>query len=638
MFMAGIGPARGGGPEIPMNNVGSPHEQTSLPREDPGIPGPLVLASWFGLATGFAEAAILTVRTVFLNQILNTTPDAVWMAPVANALLFLVLGSGVWLGTRCFGKPLTWQVPFGVFAFLGFTTVLLGFQRLHVGAALLLAAGLAVQGTRFASRRFDGTCRTVRRTLLPLVGLVAIVALGLYAWRLVSERRAISLLPDSRAAAPNVLLLILDTVRAQNLSLHGYSRQTTPYLEEYSKEGVKFDAAIASSSWTLPSHGTMFTGRWSYEMSAGWRTPLDDEYPTLAEVLQQHGYQTAGFVANLIYGQAEFGLDRGFLHYEDYSTSIGESVLSTSVLRRASHSPLVRRLIGHYDVLGRKSAADINSDFLRWLDRSSDRPFFAFLNYMDAHEPYLPPSPFDTLFGPIDEGRYAFFRFWQHEGSRINKNRMSPQEIQSEVNAYDGALAFLDEQIERLIGALRQRGVLQNTLVIVTSDHGEHFGEHGVFAHGTHVYMMTQHVPLIMVFPGHAPAGKAVTDPVSLRDLPATIMSLIGSREASTFPGTSLTRFWHTPDDSTLLPEPILAEVRESQEKGRPPPKYTRSLVSGPFQFIRSADGREELYDLRRSDRTAVDPSTSQELQELLMAFRRRLDSLGGAGGLPERE
>ena len=120
------------------------------------------------------------------------------------------------------------------------------------------------------------------------------------------------------ANSPNVLLIVLDTVRADHLSLYGYERPTTPNLERLAKRGIRFDNARATAPWTLPSHASMFTGHWPHELGAKWMTPLRGNLPTLAEYLGAHGYATAGFVANVVYCSQETGLARGFTHYEDY--------------------------------------------------------------------------------------------------------------------------------------------------------------------------------------------------------------------------------------------------------------------------------------------------------------------------------
>src|SRR5262249_43485980 len=154
---------------------------------------------------------------------------------------------------------------------------------------------------------------------------------GARAW---SEHRRTAALPPPAPAARNVLLLVWDTVRAQNLSLHGYSRRTTPNLQRLAARGVQFRHAFATAPWTLPSHASLFTGRWPHELSANWKTPLDEQVPTLAGRLSSRGYDTAGFVANLDFCSRETGLGRGFVHYEDYPLSIWEALTRYVALGR----------------------------------------------------------------------------------------------------------------------------------------------------------------------------------------------------------------------------------------------------------------------------------------------------------------
>ncbi len=160
--------------------------------------------------------------------------------------------------------------------------------------------------------------RLVRRTVPLLAGAlltIMLVTIGGRAW---SEHRAAAALPPAPAGARNVLLIVWDTVRAGNLSLYGYERPTTPNLERLAGRGVRFDLAFSTSSWTLPAHASLFTGRWPHELGVDWKSPLRDDVPTLAEYLAAHGYDTAGFAANLDYCTRETGLARGFAHYEDF--------------------------------------------------------------------------------------------------------------------------------------------------------------------------------------------------------------------------------------------------------------------------------------------------------------------------------
>lgn len=150
----------------------------------------------------------------------------------------------------------------------------------------------------------------------PAVCAVVLTAFAFRGAAALKEHRAVAGLVPPATHAPNVLIIVMDAVRAPNLSAYGYARRTTPKLERFAERSVRFERAIVTAPWTLPSHASMFTGRYPHEMSADWEVPLDATDPTLAEVLRDRGYITAGFVANYIYGQPEFGLSRGFVHYE----------------------------------------------------------------------------------------------------------------------------------------------------------------------------------------------------------------------------------------------------------------------------------------------------------------------------------
>ena len=244
--------------------------------------------------------------------------------------------------------------------------------------------------------------------------------------------------------SPNVLLIVLDTVAAGHLSLHGYDRATSPTLLQLASRGIVFEAARASSSWTLPSHATMFTGRWLHELSVGWLTPLDGQHPTLAEFLGDRGYATAGFVANTGYCGTDSGLARGFTSYHDFIfpelTALETAVLVNRALdgvravtffaedwlRAAGLLPCVERFLKALDD-NRKEAAEVNRELLDWLAHrpQQERPFFAFLNYYDAHFPYeLPPGRLHR-FGIVaaDENERWLIRQW---GAARQVDRLAP--------------------------------------------------------------------------------------------------------------------------------------------------------------------------------------------------------------------
>ncbi len=423
----------------------------------------------------------------------------------------------------------------------------------------------------------------VRATFPVIAGLVAIAAGSLWSQDRIKEwREAARPLPSP--GSPNVLLIVLDTVSAQHLSLHGYDRPTSPTLEELASQGIRFDRVRATSSWTLPSHGSMFTGRWPHELSAGYFTPLDRTDPTLAEFLGSRGYATAGFVANSGYCGTDSGLARGFTDYRDYQfprlTAFRNAVLVARPMEAGlaamgdfleswpalvALAPAVADL-GWYLLSDRKDAADVNREFLDWLShrRQPARPFFAFLNYFDAHVPYQVPERGLHRFGakPRNPAELTVTKYWV----MVAREGPSPQQIEFARDSYDDCVADLDEQLGCLIDELARRGVLERTWMIVTADHGESFGEQpGIFVHGTSLYQAQLHVPLVIVPPAGGPPPTIVDQTASLRDLAATIVDVLGFQAESPFPGTTLGRFWKGSSAPTsaqsAASEPALSEV-----------------------------------------------------------------------------
>jgi arylsulfatase A-like enzyme len=585
----------------------------------------LLLTLWFGILTGLVEVMFLGIKKFYMGQFIKFGPDVIWMAPLADAVLFLVPACLLMLLSWRWPKLASLSVGLSVFSFLGFLSLLLMYYPIHLYAKLLLAAGLAVQAVRMGLQRRQMLQNLVRRTVPGLMALVLVLTVGVYGWRWFGVRQAVAQLPAGLSKAPNVLLIVMDTVRAQSLSLYGYHRQTTPHLERWAQSGVVFERAISASPWTLPSHATMFTGRWPHELSTNWEDALDGTYSTLAEALSAHGYITAGFVANTNYLGYEFGLDRGFVHYEDYVVSPQEVFVSSSLGRWLATDASIRKLLGYYDNITRQDAAAINDHFLAWLARAEHRPFFAFLNYFDAHEPYLPPGSFAERFGPdLPRGNDLLTQDLRRS-LRQDWFKRLPAEIKTELDMYDGAIAYIDHQLDRLFSELQKRGLMENTMIIVTSDHGEQFGEHGLFLHGNSLYQPLLHVPLIISFPARVPGGRRVATPVSLRDLPATIVDLTGLQERKLFPGTAL---FHVGREGERSEEPapaaVFSEVSRAPwgEKWYPATKGDmQSLTDARYQYIRNGDGREELYDLERDAAAKKDIAAVEENRGVIERF-----------------
>jgi arylsulfatase A-like enzyme len=583
----------------------------------------VTFAVWLGLVAGLIEAVLRLAKRDLMGQVARVTNDVIWMAPLADVAFLLAPAVLFALALRIRPSPLVFRTALALTIALASLSLLLLESRVALFAKVLIAAGVGLQAARLIAPRAPSVLRLVRRTLPAAVALVAALGVGVNIWSGMRYRRDVVALPAARAGAPNVLLVVLDTVRAQNLSLQGYSRATTPNLERWASSAAVFDRAIAPSPWTFPSHATLFTGRWPFELAIDWDKPLDGRFPTLAGVLRDRGYATAGFSANIFYCTYELGLARGFVHFEDYPISPSQAAVSTSIGRELFAFSLnrdfafdFRTLIGYDDIPGRRTAAEINDVFLQWQARQDpSRPFFAFLNYLDAHQPFLPSAPFGTKFrgdAPRGDPRHWWDRPW------------TPDAVQAEVDAYDGAIAYLDDQLGRLFEELRRRGVLDRTLVIVTSDHGEHFGEHGFMRHGNTLYQEVLHVPLVIRYPPVISTPIRVNELATLRDVPATVLDLLGETCPGCLPGRSLAGHW-APDppgaEPGPPPSPIFAEVNRGV---RIPSRYPsskgdmRSWFSGNLHYILNGDGTEELYDL------SVDPNEQHNLARVPEGALRR--------------
>jgi phosphoglycerol transferase MdoB-like AlkP superfamily enzyme len=438
--------------------------QTGRPGRISGTGTILLMALSAALVTATLQLIVRGGRVLVLGRLEVVSPDSIWMAPIAESGFFLLVALPFLLLTLL--RPARVVTLLAVFVFTALACFLAGLQTrwMYQWACLALAIGA---GWRLASywrhhpERAWVNARRASTSLAALFGIGTAIELFVTADRGPTH-------PAPGPDAPNVILLILDTVGARHLSLHGYHRETSPHLARVASEGVSFENAIAPSSWTLPSHASLFTGVPAYELTTRFGIGLDDSRPTLAERFSERGYRTAGFTANITYTGQSTGLSRGFQFYR------GEVRTPGTVARQASfvRTRLFRRLRdGGPRALLRtlpdftmdwetprvmKDAGMIVREFLGWQPSATDRPFFAFLNFYDAHFPYRPPREYATRFAG------------------------EPQAV----DRYDGGVAYMDAQLGMLVEQLRQRQLLDRTIFVIAADHGEAFGEHGLTGHG----------------------------------------------------------------------------------------------------------------------------------------------------------
>lgn len=328
---------------------------------------------------------------------------------------------------------------------------------------------------------------------------------------------------------PDIVLISIDSLRADHLGCYGYRRQTSPVIDRIASEGVSFENAFSTTSWTLPAHGALFTGL--YDSAHGVVTTkqrLSEAHLTLAEVLLEEGYQTAGFYGGP-YLHPAFGLDQGFETYQSCMTELPDDAEDENVRKNLrKHS---RR--SHVDITGPRTVEKFSS----WLGTVSEKPLFAFLHMWDVHYDYIPPEKYIEMFDPEYKGKIDSSNFMQND--QINPF-MSKRDMEHIIALYDGEIRFTDDMIGNILGVLQSHGRLNNTLIVIFSDHGDEFFEHGGKGHQRTLYDELIKIPLIFYWPGHFPEGKTIKQQAQIVDIMPTILDLVGIPLTRAVQGRSL--------------------------------------------------------------------------------------------------
>jgi len=381
-------------------------------------------------------------------------------------------------------------------------------------------------------------------------------------------------------ARPNIVMLVLDTVRSDHLGAWRYPKATSPNLDAFVKTATQYTRAYAPTSWTLPTHASLFTGLYPFahhshaylvQDKAGnahvHEPPLDDAHRTLAEALQQEGYATAGFTANTVYLKERYQLHQGMDTYH------------------------VERVPG----------VELAPHALAWIDANNSKPFFLFLNFMDAHYPYnVAPLPGAQLEpAPQDEELLL-----QYIEKTLTADAPVDRELTAKVVAqYDTGIAHADRGLAAVLDGLKSRALFDDTLVMVMSDHGEFFGEHDLAQHSKDLYEEGVHVPLAVKRPGQRKPARHDA-PVSLVEAPCLVMSALGAATARRYP--------HLTERGAGLP--LLTEIYYTrawdlfdERWGHRFHRVRTALYDWPWKYIHSSDGNHELYHLERDPAEAAD-------------------------------
>ncbi len=528
-----------------------------------------VVAIWSALGLGIVEGLALNIARAFpaLAAPYKFSAHILWVAPVLNTALFLLVAAVLIPLLRRLRKWLPDRESMfvlGVFIFLGLFGIISAPKLTGSAPGALLALGLAVTLLRKMSGAEARLIAGLRRRLFLVPPIILLLVLGVAGYEKAAEWWRADRLPAARAGAPNVLLIVMDTVRYDSF-VRSAAGSLTPNLDRMAAQGVRFENAWSSSSWTLPSQTSILTGLYPYQHGADWPSlKLDATRPTLGTFLSEQGYATGAFSGNSAWITPEY-VGRGFLRFDTY--------IMEDFLRRTSYGRMLnvvlRNLRLHESGRG-KPAAQINAQLLRFVDAYKSRPFFAYVCYMDVNRTF--------------HNRWLNYGFLQH--------RAPLSEVKQ---AYDVGLMELDEQIGALFAELEQSGVLQNTLVVITSDHGESFGtgngDHNPIGHGTSLYPEQTRVPLFIVFPGHIAAGSQNPELVSIRQIPGTIADLLQT-PSNPFPDPPLSLSRQTPGQSSNNTQGLLMTLNYSEHN------LTSVLWDG-WQYIHDqTTTTDELYNL----------------------------------------
>jgi arylsulfatase A-like enzyme len=413
---------------------------------------------------------------------------------------------------------------------------------------------------------------------------------------------------------PNVLWIVMDTVRADHLSCYGYKHVTSPAIDNIAQEGLIFEKALAAAPWTLPSHASMFTGMYPRtHQTTNSHQYLSSSFTTIAELLRSHGYMTAGFSNNPWVSKSS-NLNQGFdLFFEGFASAGDNKQWQRLLLvRLITRTFGVQRNDAGSQLQNWCSARQTNEQISRWLNTTWDQktPFFMFINYMEAHLPYRAPEQYVQPFLPENIS--------YETASKVNQNfikyyaglaTMDKTDFAMLTALYDGEIHYLDYYMSNLFNELRSLGILDKTIVIITSDHGENLGDNNKMAHAFSVDDRLLHVPLIIRYPKRVSPGERVSRVVQINQIFPTILDIIGitGEGNDTLQVASL---FHQPPSVESPAAHGFAELDTffegiqaliNMNRNCFVDKYARGYTTirdQNFKYILASDGAEEIYKL----------------------------------------
>jgi arylsulfatase A-like enzyme len=404
----------------------------------------------------------------------------------------------------------------------------------------------------------------------------------------------------NRAKDYNVLFITIDTLRADHLSCYGYSRNTSPNLDQFAKTGVLFRKAYCQMPTTGPSHASIFASKYPRKLGLlknGW--VLSANPLLLPEILKKHGYLTGAIVSSFVL-DPRFGFNRGFDEYDAHFNNAGSSKTGEIIWE------------GHVVTDGFDQRANLATEkAIRWVDKHLKTKFFLWVHYFDPHTPYSPPEPYAKSF--LNEG-----------GGPLEKR----------IARYDGEILFVDEQIGRLLHYLQDAGINSKTLIVIMADHGEGLGQHNWLEHGVYLYEEATHIPLMVSLPGVIPQGIEVDSIVQSIDIAPTILDILKIKQDPQYEGESL--FPMTLNSAQRKNRTVFMERRHYEKS-----VYQGVRVSGQKYGVREGDWKyiwapqestEELYNLTQDPKELVNiidrnQDLASKLQEMIKKWKQDQDT-----------
>ena len=433
---------------------------------------------------------------------------------------------------------------------------------------------------------------------------------------------------------PNIILISIDTLRQDHVSCYGYYKTTTPNIDRLASEGTIYKNNFSTGVWTPPGHASMLTGLYVSEHGVYGERRLSDDIPTIATILKENGYQTAGFVNNSQVG-ALVGFDKG----HDTFVEVWKGISSRSKVERYFKGAIrqVKKRLGYEDM----GASRTNELVKEWILNTIDpnRPFYLFIHYIEPHNPLIPPQPY--------KDRYlSDKRFIDVDRDKIKKVAhnplicftemitLNPVEIDILKALYDAEIEYTDSKIGEIMNVLKEKDIYDNSMIMITSDHGEHFGEHNLWSHTASLYNEILHIPLIIKYPKGIECKKEVYHYTQSIDIFPTVMDIvsISKKEVMDHSGVSLVHnnngnkfhdfvFAEWEGRIPYFVQTRLKDPQSSLNAGRFTNKMW-TIIGEQYKYILTSDGKEELYNVKK-DKSEIDNLIDQNQEDADMMKKK---------------